>query len=214
MSFLYTIVSRLFTNKAEFEPQPEQDVEYSDEVSIIEPDPKVTIDDSDKITELQRLVSRLEERLIESKQQSETYKTVAEDMQDQVKYIENKYNKECEKTRMMRANFLKEPDVSTLFTALDHMTVNQFKNIIPKMDLANFSDLTTKDKYLNACMFMFVRKFNSSNRSYNVNEFIDYVITNDALTVDVRSFFTNENNIEMIKKELYNFYEFAKLFVE
>lgn len=206
MSFLYTIVSRLFTN------EPELDIERGDKVSIIEPEQDVTVDD--KITELQRLVSRLEERLIEANQRSETYQTMAEDLQEQVKILQNKYNKECEKTKMMRDNFLKEPEVSTLFAGLEQMTVNQFKNIIPKMDLANFSDLTTKDKYLNACMFMFVRKFNNSNRAYNVNEFVDYVINNDALTVEVRAFFTNENNIEMIKKELYNFYEFAKLFAD
>lgn len=206
MSFLYTIVSRLFTN------EPELDIERGDKVNIIEPEQDITVDD--KITELQRLVSRLEERLIEANQRSETYQTLAEDLQEQVKILQNKYNKECEKTRMMRDNFLKEPDVSTLFAGLEQMTVNQFKNIIPKMDLANFSDLTTKDKYLNACMFMFVRKFNNSNRAYNVNEFVDYVINNDALTVEVRAFFTNENNIEMIKKELYNFYEFAKLFAD
>lgn len=206
MSFLYTIVSRLFTN------EPELDIERGDEVNIIEPEQDVTADD--KITELQRLVSRLEDRLIEANQRSETYQTMAEDLQEQVKILQNKYNKECEKTRVMRDNFLREPDVSTLFAGLEQMTVNQFKNIIPKMDLANFSDLTTKDKYLNACMFMFVRKFNNSNREYNVNEFVDYVINNDALTVEVRAFFTNENNIEMIKKELYNFYEFAKLFAD
>ncbi len=201
MSFLYTLVSRLFTNDAE----PEQILIEDSEDSLIEYQ-----NDDDK----DRIVSQLEERLIIAEQVAKTYQNIAEDLKEQVKILQNKYDKECEKTRMMRENFLKEPDVSNLFAGLDLMTVNQFKNIIPKMDLANFSDITTKDKYLNACMFMFVRKFNYSNRAYNVNEFIDYVINNDMLTVDVRDYFNNENNIGEIKKELYNFYEFAKLFTD
>ncbi len=82
------------------------------------------------------------------------------------------------------------------------------------MDLNEFSDLTNKDKYFNACMFMFVRKFNSNNKDYNVNDFIEYVLNNDSLTVGVREYLNNNENIDTVKRELADFYEFSKLIAE
>jgi len=166
-----------------------------------------------KITELNRLVARLEVRLLEAHSMNEKLQEYADNLIKEKLAIETKYARECEKNHLLRERFLKEPDVTTLFAGLDNMTINQFKNVIPKMDLSEFSDLTTKDKYFNACMFMLVRKFNAKN-PHNTNEFIDYVLNNDSLTVSVREYLNSNENIATVKRELCDFYEFAKMFAD
>lgn len=220
MSYLYSLVARLFTS----EQKDNMDVRIVEPESSIPTEPvnnmvNETItrieseSDETKITELNRLVARLETRLQEAYNMNEKLQEYADNLIKEKMVIEAKYVKECEKTRVLRERFLREPDVTTLFAGLDNMTINQFKNVIPKMDLSEFSDLTTKDKYFNACMFMLVRKFNAKN-AHNTNEFIDYVLNNDSLTVSVREYLNSNENIATVKRELCDFYEFAKMFAE
>jgi hypothetical protein len=223
MSYLYSLVARLFTSvdqKVEQHTEPliqqsvEQSVEQlSDQITLNDMISEIQTD-QDKITELERLAKRLEARLVEAYHENKALQSLADNLTNEKKHFENQYNRECEKNRVLCERFLKEPDVTTLFAGLDNMTINQFKNVIPKMDLSEFSDLTTKDKYFNACMFMFVRKFNSTHLDYNSNEFIDYVLNNDSLTVSVREYLNNNQNIAMVRKELCDFYEFAKMFAD
>jgi hypothetical protein len=194
--------------------QPPEEPVNNDTETVDETRARIeTVPDETKITELNRLVSRLEIRLLEAHNMNEKLQEYADNLIKEKLAIEMKYSKECERNRVLRERFLKEPDVTTLFAGLDNMTINQFKNVIPKMDLSEFSDLTTKDKYFNACMFMLVRKFNSKN-AHNSNEFIDYVLNNDSLTVSVREYLNNNQNIALVKKELCDFYEFAKMFAD
>jgi len=222
MSYLYSLVARLFTS----EQHDNMDVRIVEPESSIPTEPVHNIEtvnetitrietasDETKITELNRLVARLENRLLEAHNMNEKLQEYADNLIKEKLAIETKYVKECERTRVLRERFLREPDVTTLFAGLDNMTINQFKNVIPKMDLSEFSDLTSKDKYFNACMFMLVRKFNAKN-AHNTNEFIDYVLNNDSLTVSVREYLNNNENIATVKRELCDFYEFAKMFAD
>jgi hypothetical protein len=218
MSYLYTLVSRLFTTE-----QPTEEVAVnseSDQTSLLtqmvdDTQSRVhNMDDSNKVAELQRLVDRLDVRLKEAHSENEKIYDIIDCLTKEKNELEVKYTKVCESNRILRERFLKEPEVTTLFAGLDLMTINQFKNIIPKMDLNEFSDLTNKDKYFNACMFMFVRKFNHNNKDYNVNDFIEYVLTNDSLTVGVREYFNNNEHNAQVRRELGNFYEFSKLIAE
>jgi len=219
MSYLYSLVARLFTSEQKDNMdvmivQPPEEPVNNDTETVDETRARIeTVPDETKITELNRLVSRLEIRLLEAHNMNEKLQEYADNLIKEKLAIEMKYSKECERNRVLRERFLKEPDVTTLFAGLDNMTINQFKNVIPKMDLSEFSDLTTKDKYFNACMFMLVRKFNSKN-AHNSNEFIDYVLNNDSLTVSVREYLNNNQNIALVKKELCDFYEFAKMFAD
>lgn len=220
MSYLYSLVARLFTSEQKdnmdvmiIEPEssiPTEPVNnmVNETITRIETEP-----DETKITELNRLVARLETRLQEAYNMNEKLQEYSDNLIKEKMAIEAKYVKECERTRVLRERFLREPDVTTLFAGLDNMTINQFKNVIPKMDLSEFSDLTTKDKYFNACMFMLVRKFNAKN-PHNTNEFIDYVLNNDSLTVSVREYLNSNENIATVKRELCDFYEFAKMFAD
>lgn len=222
MSYLYSLVARLFTS----DQQDNMDVRIVEPESSIPTEPVHNIEtvnetitrietepDETKITELNRLVARLETRLLEAHSMNEKLQEYADNLIKEKLAIETKYVKECERTRVLRERFLREPDVTTLFAGLDHMTINQFKNVIPKMDLSEFSDLTSKDKYFNACMFMLVRKFNAKN-PHNTNEFIEYVLNNDSLTVSVREYLNSNENIATVKRELCDFYEFAKMFAD
>lgn len=222
MSYLYSLVARLFTS----EQHDNMDVRIVEPESSIPTEPIHNIEtvnetitrietasDETKITELNRLVTRLENRLLEAHNMNEKLQEYADNLIKEKLAIETKYVKECERTRVLRERFLREPDVTTLFAGLDNMTINQFKNVIPKMDLSEFSDLTSKDKYFNACMFMLVRKFNAKN-AHNTNEFIEYVLNNDSLTVSVREYLNNNENIATVKRELCDFYEFAKMFAD
>jgi hypothetical protein len=222
MSYLYSLVARLFTS----EQHDNMDVRIVEPESSIPTEPIHNIEtvnetitrietasDETKITELNRLVTRLENRLLEAHSMNEKLQEYADNLIKEKLAIETKYVKECERTRVLRERFLREPDVTTLFAGLDNMTINQFKNVIPKMDLSEFSDLTSKDKYFNACMFMLVRKFNAKN-AHNTNEFIEYVLNNDSLTVSVREYLNNNENIATVKRELCDFYEFAKMFAD
>lgn len=218
MSYLYSLVSRLFTTE---QPQHTEDVAvHSDQTSLLtqmvdETQSRVdNMDDSNKVTELQRLVDRLDVRLKEAYSENEKIYDIIDNLTKEKDELESKYTKVCETNRILRERFLKEPEVTTLFAGLDLMTINQFKNIIPKMDLNEFSDLTNKDKYFNACMFMFVRKFNANNTKYNVNDFVEFVLNNDSLTVGVREYLNSNQNIDTVKRELADFYEFSKLIAE
>ncbi len=222
MSYLYSLVARLFTSEQENtnvkieQCQEEKHNTEQEHVTkmINETIARVeTVNDEKKISELNRLVVRLETRLQEAHSMNEKLQDYADNLIKDKMAIETKYVKECERTRVLRERFLREPDVTTLFAGLDHMTINQFKNVIPNMDLSEFSDLTTKDKYFNACMFMLVRKFNAKNL-HNTNEFIDYVLNNDSLTVSVREYLNSNENIATVKRELCDFYEFAKMFAD
>ena len=219
MSYLYSLVARLFTSEQKDNMdvmivQPPEEPVNNDTETVDETRARIeTVPDETKITELNRLVARLEIRLLEAHNMNEKLQEYADNLIKEKLAIEMKYSKECERNRVLRERFLREPDVTTLFAGLDNMTINQFKNVIPKMDLSEFSDLTTKDKYFNACMFMLVRKFNAKN-PHNTNEFIDYVLNNDSLTVSVREYLNNNMNIATVKKELCDFYEFAKMFAD
>lgn len=246
MSYLYSLLSRLFTSDQNTSDQDtskkdtskkdtsEQDTSKKDTskqdtfvktepfekpVNNYKNKPTETVthatndSDLDKINELTRLVDRLEKRVIDTNNINEKLQDYIDNLIKEKLEIEAKYNKECDRNQILRERFIKEPDVTTLFAGLDLMTVNQFKNIIPKMDLSEFSNLSTKDKYLNACMFMLVRKFNAKNE-HDSTKFIDYVLTNDSLTVDVRNFLNDDSNNVAIRRELCNFYEFAKIFAE
>jgi hypothetical protein len=228
MSYLYSLVARLFTSEQKDETEsiishehlnsstePVNSETVSETITRIE-----TASDQTKIVELNRLVARLENRLLEAHNMNEKLQEYADNLIKEKIAIETKYVKECERTRVLRDRFLilrdrflKEPDVTTLFAGLDNMTINQFKNVIPKMDLSEFSELTSKDKYFNACMFMLVRKFNANN-PHNTNEFIDYVLNNDSLTVSVREYLNSNENIATVKRELCDFYDFAKMFAD
>ena len=219
MSYLYSLVARLFTSEQKDNMdvmivQPPEEPVNNDTETVDETRARIeTVPDETKITELNRLVARLEIRLLEAHNMNEKLQEYADNLIKEKLAIEMKYSKECERNRVLRERFLREPDVTTLFAGLDNMTINQFKNVIPKMDLSEFSDLTTKDKYFNACMFMLVRKFNAKN-PHNTNEFIDYVLNNDSLTVSVREYLNNNQNIATVKRELCDFYEFAKMFAD
>lgn len=218
MSYLYTLVSRLFTSADVNEPLIEQStttVQNTDKANL-----DVLMDETkkqgevDKITELKRLVARLEARLEDAYIENNILQNTVDSTKREKDELEVKYTRVCNANRIFRERFLKEPEVTTLFAGLDIMTINQFKNIIPKMDLNEFSDLTNKDKYFNACMFMFVRKFNINNKDYNVNDFIEYVLNNDSLTVGVREYLNSNEHNAQVRKELGNFYEFSKLIAE
>ena len=218
MSYLYTLVSRLFTSADVNEPLIEQStttVQNTDKANL-----DVLMDETkkqgevDKITELKRLVARLEARLEDAYIENNILQNTVDSTKREKDELEVKYTRVCNANRILRERFLKEPEVTTLFAGLDIMTINQFKNIIPQMDLNEFSDLTNKDKYFNACMFMFVRKFNINNKDYNVNDFIEYVLNNDSLTVGVREYLNSNEHNEQVRRELGNFYEFSKLIAE
>ncbi len=219
MSYLYTLVSRLFTSTNVNEPLIEQStespVQNTNNANLYElMDETQRQGENDKITELKRLVARLEARLEDAYIENNVLQNTIDSTKREKDELEVKYTRVCNANRILRERFLKEPEVTTLFTGLDIMTINQFKNIIPKMDLNEFSDLTNKDKYFNACMFMFVRKFNINNKDYNVNDFIEYVLNNDSLTVGVREYLNSNEHNAQVRRELGNFYEFSKLIAE
>ncbi len=218
MSYLYTLVSRLFTSADVNEPLIEQStttVQNTDKANLdVLMDETQKQGENDKITELKRLVARLEARLEDAYIENNVLQNTIDSTKREKDELEVKYTRVCNSNRILRERFLKEPEVTTLFTGLDIMTINQFKNIIPKMDLNEFSDLTNKDKYFNACMFMFVRKFNINNKDYNVNDFIEYVLNNDSLTVGVREYLNSNEHNAQVRRELGNFYEFSKLIAE
>ncbi len=223
MSYLYTLVSRLFTsadvvNEPLIKESTESPVQNTDRANLSEmmdeAQNRLKDDANNKITELQRLVARLEARLEDAYIENNILQNAIDSTKREKDEIEVKYTRVCNSNRILRERFLKEPEVTTLFTGLDIMTINQFKNIIPKMDLNEFSDLTNKDKYFNACMFMFVRKFNINNKDYNVNDFIEYVLNNDSLTVGVREYLNSNEHNAQVRRELGNFYEFSKLIAE
>lgn len=219
MSYLYTLVSRLFTSTNVNEPlieqsteSPVQNTKNANLYELMDETPRQV--EVDKITELKRLVARLEARLEDAYIENNVLQNTVDSTKREKDELEVKYTRVCNSNRILRERFLKEPEVTTLFTGLDIMTINQFKNIIPKMDLNEFSDLTNKDKYFNACMFMFVRKFNSNNKDYNVNDFVEYVLNNDSLTVGVREYLNSNEHNARVRRELGNFYEFSKLIAE
>ncbi len=220
MSYLYTLVSRLFTsadvvNEPLIKESTESPVQNTNNANLYElMDETQRQGENDKITELKRLVARLEARLEDAYIENNILQNAIDSTKREKDEIEVKYTRVCNSNRILRERFLKEPEVTTLFTGLDIMTINQFKNIIPKMDLNEFSDLTNKDKYFNACMFMFVRKFNINNKDYNVNDFIEYVLNNDSLTVGVREYLNSNEHNAQVRRELGNFYEFSKLIAE
>lgn len=63
-------------------------------------------------------------------------------------------------------------------------------------------------------VYAFVIKFNAYNTDYDVDKFILYVVNNDLLTVETKEYLNSETNIEVVARELYDFYEFSKLFVQ
>ncbi len=171
------------------------------------------------------VVSKMEEKIISLvsniKKQADEIETMVCQYQQQVtKYaelekkcseLEDKLENELLIKKIIKDRFLKEPDMTTVYEGFNLMTINQFKNIIPKMDLDKFTDLTTKEKYYNATMYMLVRKFNNDER-YGGDEFVDYVINNESLTVSVRKYLQSEENSVKVRTELMDFYTLIQIY--
>ena len=201
MSLFYSLISKLFKS-------PELDKPKDEVINVIQiDDPEKEY--SDKFDKINLQLHKLNTEIKDLMAMRIHYETKINDMTQKYKELESKYEQEQLINKIIKEKYLKEPEMTNIFNALDNMTINQFKNIIPKMDLEQFPDITTKDKYLNACMYMFVRKFNNDGK-YGTDEFIDYVVNNTSLTVDTRE--ALKTNMDNVRKELGDFYEFIQLY--
>ena len=201
MSLFYSLISKLFKSSELNKPKDE-------EINIIQiDDPEKEYSDTfDKITlQLHKLNTEIKDLMA----MKHCYETTILNMTHKYKELESKYEQEQLVNKIIKEKYLKEPEMTNVFNALGNMTINQFKNIIPKMDLEQFPDITTKDKYFNACMYMFVRKFNNDGK-YGTDEFINFVVNNTSLTVDTRE--ALKTNMDNVRKELGDFYEFIQLY--
>jgi hypothetical protein len=152
------------------------------------------------ITDLDTILNKYNEQITKYNELENKYKELEIKLEEQI-IIKN----------IIKDKFLKEPDMTTVYKGLDNMTISQFKNVIPKMDLEKFTDLTTKDKYFNAIMYMFVRKFSKMITCDDDREaFVEYVMNNEALIIDVRKYL--ENNSDSVRNELLNFYDFIAIY--
>ncbi len=203
MSLFYSIVSKLFavqTNEQIIdEPQKDTHMNIYDKFTKISNNiSQLSLQLRDETRDLDMMILNLQEQI-----------SKYNDLEKKYKELECKYEQEQLINKIIKEKYLKEPNMTNVYNAFDNMTINQFKNIIPKMDLEKFPDITTKDKYFNACMYMFVRKFNNDNK-YGTDEFIEYVVNNTSLTVDTRE--ALKTNIINVRKELGDFYEFIQLY--
>ena len=189
MSFLYNLFGTSTTPMTTDEDK--YLIQNSTETSDVESE---VFDDNYEYPELEKRMTNTEKTINELQMTVNHLETMMSDSTHKLTQLEKVLQTFV---NLYTDNMYSEANYLTLFDGLNLMTIEQLKNIIPKMDLARVNYLpNNKTRYYFALLHMLYRK------AHLKDEHVDFVLNSNSLTTNVREYLNSNDNVENVRDEL------------